>query len=463
MALGINTNVASINAQNQLGKSQSQNDQALERLSSGLRINSAADDAAGLAISTRFESQISGLGVAERNAQDGVSFAQTAEGALDEVTNSLQRVRDLAVQASNDTNSASDREALNQEATALIDEIDRIAESTEFNGQNILNGALETLQFQVGANEGQTIGVDGVDSRADQLGSELVAAQGSFTNSELTTFAGDSPVVNGVSVDASGASDADDLVAAINDVSNASGVEASRALETTVDTAFSGTLSTADRTLTINDTDITLANGSDAAAVRDQINEFSTNTGVEAQLNDSTGNVELVDSNGGDIEVSIDDNSELGGLATSTETFEAGIELRTDVGGSISVNSGTPANATAIFGGSGALTTSADTVNQIDISDRSGASSAIGTVDQALDQVSSIRAELGAVQNRFDSTIANIQSTSENLSASNSRILDADFAAESAKLAQSQVLQQAGISVLSQANQRPQQVLSLLQ
>ena len=161
MALGINTNVASLSAQNQLNSSQKLNDQALERLSSGLRINSAKDDAAGLAISTRFQSQISGLNVAQRNANDGISYAQTAEGALGEITGALSRIRDLAVQSANDTNSASDRQALNQEVSALIEEVDRISQATQFNGQSILNGALDSLTFQVGANAGQTISVQG--------------------------------------------------------------------------------------------------------------------------------------------------------------------------------------------------------------------------------------------------------------------------------------------------------------
>src|SRR5690606_16036401 len=174
MALGINTNVASLSAQNQLGKSQNLSDQALQRLSSGLRINSAKDDAAGLAISTRFQSQISGLNVAQRNANDGISLAQTAEGALEELTNIGQRIRDLAVQSANDTNSTSDRAALNEEVQQLIEEADRIANTTQFNNLNILNGDLSSLSFQVGANAGQTISVSGVDARASSLGQTIL-------------------------------------------------------------------------------------------------------------------------------------------------------------------------------------------------------------------------------------------------------------------------------------------------
>ncbi|MGX1203521.1 flagellin N-terminal helical domain-containing protein [Marinobacter sp. MBR-105] len=463
MALGINTNVASLSAQNQLNSSQKLNDQALERLSSGLRINSAKDDAAGLAISTRFQSQISGLNVAQRNANDGISYAQTAEGALGEITGALSRIRDLAVQSANDTNSASDRQALNQEVSALIEEVDRISQATQFNGQSILNGALDSLTFQVGANAGQTISVQGVDTRASQLGAAVTTAQASVTNGAITTLAGDGLTINGIAIDGTNVANGSDLVEKINAKSVETGVSASRETETRIETGLSGaTTLAADRTLKLNDVSITLSSGLGAQGVVDKVNQFSTETGVKASLNDS-GQVIFSDSDGGDIKAEISDATELTGVATSSTTYEAGIKLSTKVGGSISVSAGTPANTTPVFGGTGGLTTAADTLNKVDISDRKGASDAINTIDKTLDQVNSLRAELGAVQNRFESTISNIASTAENLSAANSRILDADFAAETAKLSKSQVLQQAGISVLAQANARPQQVLSLLQ
>lgn len=273
MALGINTNVASISAQNQLQRTQNTTNEALERLGSGLRINSAKDDAAGLAISTRFDTQIRGLTVAQRNANDGISMAQTAEGGLNETVNNLQRIRELAVQAANGSLTDDDRSLLQDEVDERISEITRISEETTFNGQSVLGGSLGTVSFQVGYESGQTI-----------------------------------------------------------DVSFASGMSAS------------------------------------------------------------------------------------------------------DLG-----------------------------VGSIDISSASGASSALSTLDTALDSVNSFRSDLGAAQNRFESTINNLATNIESASAANSRILDADFAAESAKLAKSNVLQQAGISVLAQANARPNQVLSLLQ
>ena len=189
MALGINTNVASLNAQNQLSKSQGMNDQALQRLSSGLRINGAKDDAAGLAISNRFTTQIRGLNVAVRNANDGISFAQTTESALDEITTSLQRIRDLAVQSANDTNSAADRQSLQEEVDQLVSEIDRIAKTTTFNGNNVADGSLSSLSFQIGANAGETVAVDGVDARASALGSQPGAVQSSIE--DITTTVAD--------------------------------------------------------------------------------------------------------------------------------------------------------------------------------------------------------------------------------------------------------------------------------
>ncbi|MBO6849531.1 MAG: flagellin FliC [Marinobacter sp.] len=276
MALGINTNVASLNAQNQLNRSQSLSDQALQRLSSGLRINSAKDDAAGLAISTRFDTQIRGLSVAQRNANDGISMVQTAEGGLNETVGNLQRIRELAVQAANGSNTDEDRALLQAEVDQRLEEITRISTDTQFNGQSVLDGQLNSgaaVSFQVGANAGQTI------------------------------------------------------------------------------------------------------------------------------------------------EVSFDQDMSASGLSVAA----------------------------------------------LDISTASGASAALDTLDTALDTVNSFRSDLGAVQNRFESTINNLATNIENLSASNSRIVDADFAAETAKLSKANVLQQAGISVLAQANARPNQVLSLLQ
>lgn len=280
MALGINTNIASLNAQNQLSKSQSMSNQAMERLSSGLRINSAKDDAAGLAVSTRFDTQIRGLNQAIRNAGDGISMVQTAEGGLDQTVENLQRIRELAVQAANGSLSNDDRLLLQKEVEQRIAEVDRIRNDTQFNGISVLDGSSASgTAIQVGANSGQKI----------------------------------------------------------------------------------------------------------------TISAFSTDMAA----------------------------SQLSGGGT--------------------------------------------TINNVSVSTAASAENALTAIDGALSTVNTMRADLGAVQNRFESTISNLQTNVENQSASQSRILDADFAAETAKMAKANVLQQAGISVLAQANARPNQVLSLLQ
>jgi flagellin len=381
----INTNIASLNAQRNLNASQSDANTALQRLSSGLRINSAKDDAAGLAISERFESQITGLNMAQRNANDGISLAQTTEGALDEITNNLQRIRELAVQSANASNSPSDRAALNAEVQQRVDEINRISGQTSFNSLKVLDGSLLTQTFQVGANAGETISVSGFDTRGSQLGSTVNQTTGLL---QLT--------------------DGTDTLETIFDEGR------------TVDISFD--ITGVDGALT----NVTVTGAASLQDVLGQINAQSPNTGVSVNMDRS--NEELIFSSqfGEDFSVAIDPGG-------TTQTVAA--------------------------------TAAANTVslNDTDISTQDGADLAMISVDYVIESINGIRAELGAVQNRFESTIANLSTTSENLSASNSRIRDADFAAESAELARTQVLQQAGLSVLAQANARPQQVLQLLQ
>lgn len=383
----INTNIASLNAQRNLNATQSDADTALQRLSSGLRINSAKDDAAGLAISERFQSQITGLGMAQRNANDGISLAQTAEGALDEVTANLQRIRELAVQSANASNSNSDRDALNQEVQQRIAEISRIASQTSFNGLRVLDGSLPTQTFQVGANTGETISVSGLDARGSALGSVIGATSGLSA-----------ALVSGQSV---------------ADIFEAGG---------TVD--FSVELPLLDASGT------TVVNVSGASSLEDilgQVNAQTQQTGVTAFL-----------------------DRENDDIIFSSE-FEQAFTV------DVTVASATTFNVATTIPGDQV------SVNTIDVSSQDGADLAMIATDYAIDQINGLRAELGAVQNRFESTITNLSTTSENLSAANSRIRDADFAAETAELARTQVLQQAGLSVLSQANARPQQVLQLLQ
>ncbi|HDZ37872.1 MAG TPA: flagellin, partial [Marinobacter sp.] len=492
MALGINTNVASLNAQNQLGKSQSINDQALQRLSSGLRINSAKDDAAGLAISTRFQSQISGLNVAQRNANDGISLAQTAEGALDEITNNLQRIRELSVQSANATNSASDRSALNQEVSQRIEEIDRIASQTSFNGLKVLDGNFGLADFQVGANAGETISVNlSQGTRANQIGqiAEGTGARGTFgtgLSGTGTIQVGSGETYNiGSSVAGTEAGQsASSAYAKAESIKSAgiSGLTVSAQNTASYDlTAISG--DDADTyALDINGetifatTDLTA--GITAEQVKNAVNDASSKTGVTASLD--AGTLTLTSVDGRDITVN---QALTEGAGTPAVTVAGGLAVGTNdsvlgttasaVAGAGNTNVGTvtlsasesieiAADAAALGFSGSVISKDTSTLSNVDISDVAGANDAIKRIDSALTSVNGLRGDLGAIQNRFESTIANLGTSVENLSAANSRILDADFAAETAKLSKSQVLQQAGISVLAQANARPQQVLSLL-
>lgn len=475
MALGINTNIASISAQNQLQKSQDLSNEALERLSSGLRINSAKDDAAGLAISTRFQSQISGLNVAQRNANDGISLAQTAEGALGEVVNNLQRIRDLSVQAANATNSSSDRAALQAEVEQLVEEVDRVASQTEFNGTKLLDGSFTAKSFQVGANVGETISVD-------KIANAQSSALGQFRGFELTNVSiTGNDTANAKQVTVGGqnvglgtiADDAKAIASALNE----SGIEGLTATANATEKAGQAVVVTGSDgdtdTITINGTAISLSNTGNAASnvqnALEAINAQSSVTGVRAV--DTGSGVELVADDGRNITTAFAADSSPAGAAATVADYGLGTDATK--GGSIDITYVAPDDVTGSVDFGANLTTAGlsdqtiqaagTSLSALDISTVAGANKAIQAADAALSTINSARADLGAVQNRFESTIANLATTSENLSAANSRILDADFAAETAKLSKAQVLQQAGISVLAQANARPQQVLSLLQ
>ena len=383
MAAIINTNVVSLNAQRNLSSSQNALATSLQRLSSGMRINSAKDDAAGLAISERMTSQIRGLNQAARNANDGISMSQTAEGALGEIGNNLQRIRELAVQSRNASNSVSDRQALNNEVQQVKSEIDRVASSTSFNGTKLIDGSFTNQSFQVGANVGETISISSlVDARSSSLGTST-SSTANVTGAASTAFtaitAGDL-TINGVSVGAvaaggNAATQGANIAAAINTVSSTTNVTA------TADAAGKVTL--------------TNGSGSNTVVAFAGASATTATTGLTA------------------------------GTTTSTSSTVAGFAT-------------------------------------VDISTTWGADTAIAAMDSALSALNAGRADLGAYQNRFSSAIANVQTTAENLSASRSRIVDTDFAAETATLSRNQVLQQAGTAMLTQANAMPQSVLALL-
>jgi len=683
----INTNIASINAQRNLDSSQSANQTALQRLSSGLRINSAKDDAAGLAISTRFESQVRGLNVAIRNAGDGVSLSQTAEGALGSITNNLLRIRDLALQSANGTNSAIDRQALDQEVQQLKAEIKRVSEQTNFNGTKLLDGSFSGVTFQIGSNEGEAVTVSIEGSTVDKLGS---ASTDGFSSDQqggpspaqtIAALAAGDLVINGIAVgassgvdDAFSSADADKSAiakaAAINEVSDLTGITADVGA-----TSISGTSSfdagNATGTIAINGVTINIASNaslSDEANLQNitnSINEKSGQTGVIAEfdgrvgtgislvaddgrniqlatgtvgdLNDAgiatattyAGSFSLISSDGspisldttsgdianaglavgefsgtnsgaigeavdanafstGDLVINgvpvgpttaaqdtasstqnsssaiakaaaINDVSDRTGVtATVNSTILNGTAIGTTVAGagtvvingvdinisysaadtvadkqntivnainaksgqtgisaealgsefrliaedgrnidisSITATSGTfntaniglttgTTTASLAFTSAGSIeldsisgdiarsgfeigtygaAESGQLVQDIDISTASGATLALAAVDNALTTINFQRANLGAIQNRFESTITNQAIAAENFTEASSRIKDADFAAETAELSRSQVLQQAGLSILAQANGQPQQVLQLLQ
>ncbi len=462
MSQVINTNVLSLVTQRNVNASQNDLATSVQRLSSGLRINSAADDAAGLAIADRFTSQIRGLDQATRNANDGISFAQVAEGALSTVGDSLQRIRELAVQAINDTNSPADRQSLNNEVQQLVSEINRISQATQFNGQNILDGSLSALTFQVGANQNQTISVDGVDARGQNLGAR-VTETGSITRTDLTAaITADDFSVNGTAVDLSGLTAATgtvtEVITAINDVFQNTGVEA-RAETTTTSGDLTYASNAAAQTVTLNGVDITVGANAGVDDVVNAINSVSDASGVTASNN---GGAVVLESDGRDIELT--DGGTNGGadILGGDEDFFAGIVFAGEVGQTITL-AGTYDNTAGTSG----LATIDDTqddevVNSVNVLTGDDANDTLRVVDFALQQVSGLRSEFGAVQNRFESTIINLQIGVENFSAARSRIQDADFAVETARFTRAQILQQAGIAQVAQANALPQLVLGLL-
>jgi len=609
----INTNIASLNAQRNLNSSQAAQAQAIQRLSSGLRINSAKDDAAGLAISDRFTTQIRGLTQASRNANDGISLAQTAEGALSQVGDNLQRIRELALQSANATNSSSDRAALNSEVTQLLAEVSRVATQTQFNGLNLLDGTFSAAQFQVGANANQIISVSVAGATTDSLGS--YGGTGAAVVPANAFSATNGIVINGTTIGASTsratqspgftAGSAAAKAASINSASSVTGVNA------VATTSVVGAVPIAGSNLNAGDLSINgIALGaipssttasSQGQTVASAVNAITAQTGVEATYDTNTGALTLTSSEGRDITLTAASaaaatrvangtglTSTVGGTAavagTDTLTFAAAAVtgntatingvvftfstavasgtytvasatavtvgvggsatattsatdlngaiaaakanaltstaltpvtatnavatavLLTDTragtaatvgrtvsastatvvqnvtgtdfvtgggaltktnGGSITLSSSNSFTLTGVGtglvdGGFSALTVGLSKLSSVAVDTLSHATSAISIVDAALAQINSQRAALGAYQNRFQSTVANLTTTSENLSAARSRILDTDFASETANLTRANVLQQAGVAVLAQANALPNSVLALL-
>lgn len=568
----INTNVTALTAQRNLNKSQTSLQTSMQRLSSGLRINSAKDDAAGLAISDRFISQINGMNQASRNANDGISLAQTAEGALDETTNALQRMRTLAVQAANDTNSLSDRQAIQLEIDQLVSEINRIGSTTQFNGKYILDGSDNVFSFQIGPNAGQMLSVEMSDMRASALGRQPGIVQteshrlaisgdagGNVGISDLADDLGataDAVVKTNIIIDiAAGSQDVDiaeiryggpivqyasgdltdpanisygqgtakQIAERVNTIREMGEIDASGNVVfesmyatakteftitdvaaadspdmptsgATLDYSFVGAGSLSNGDMKINGIDIgpvtTAINDADGSLVN-AINAKTEVTGVKASINKDGGLV-LTAEDGRDIILQMKNaaasnlvfaggGSTVNGSEnpaydyTSTDILELRItgQVYYSAENTISVDTASTAakyaglDETITFTASGssvqANQKAVGTIQNADVTTVEGANRLMSSVDSALEQVDSLRALLGAAQNRFEMTIRNLDNVAENLAAANSRIRDADFAKETAEMTRSQILQQAGTAMLSQANALTQNVLQLLQ
>ena len=520
MSLVLNTNINSLNAQNNLTSSQASLSQALQRLSSGLRINSAADDAAGLAISQQFTTQINGTNQAINNANDAVSEAQTAGGALSTLTNNLQSIRTLAVEAANGSNSASDRAALDQQVQQQIAEITQIASQTTFNGANVLDGSSGVTNYQVGANVGNTIAVNlsqGV--RADQIGQvasqTTVATSTALTGGLIISVGAGTPVTVGASTSTAVANSASAGQTAGSAYAKAAAIKSAgiagltASASTTVTAGFTtivaatagtGTYSTAATAstydLSINGTNIysgasNIAVGSSLTVqqVAAQINLYSSQDGnVTAAVTNNQ--LTLTAADGQDIAINQSyvagaagqGGTGAGSVAGTTanpgatqagiSSTQAGAYTVTQVNsGSVTLSAdsnitlgGAAADLTAIGQSTGTISLSASkTLASQNVLTVAGANATIAAVDSALATVSSFDSQLGAIQNRFTAAVSNLTSTSQNLTQSRSTLEDTNFAAETANLTQSNVLEQAGISVLAQANQQPQLILKLLQ
>ena len=488
MSMSINTNTISQTAQNSSSKVQNQLSTAMSRLSSGLRINSAKDDAAGLTISERFTTQVRGLNQAARNANDGISLSQTAEGALSSVGDNLQRIRELAVQSANSTNSNSDRSALQAEATQLIAEVQRVGSQTDFNGTKLLDGSFTNQSYQVGANAGQTITVGAiVDARTSSLGSNSLAASGTVTGAVV----GASATANGVTAATSATnltvttsagtsgpisyaanSGADAIATAFNSASGSLGVTATATNSATL----TGLSATGAVSFTLGGQNIAanITDPNDLGSLVSAINGVAGATGITATFANSTGknSITLTTTDGRNIGIGA--FSVTGGTSTATDTISFGGTTLTEGGTIAAIKTGTVAltstkGALSVANGSAQVFAAAGTNNgsfsslaAVDLSTQAGATSALSVLDSALSQINGGRADLGAMQNRFMTTIATLQTSSENASAARGRIQDADFAAETANLSRAQVLQQAATAMIAQANQLPQQVLQLL-
>ncbi|MEJ3610695.1 B-type flagellin [Pseudomonas aeruginosa] len=486
MALTVNTNIASLNTQRNLNASSNDLNTSLQRLTTGYRINSAKDDAAGLQISNRLSNQISGLNVATRNANDGISLAQTAEGALQQSTNILQRIRDLALQSANGSNSDADRAALQKEVAAQQAELTRISDTTTFGGRKLLDGSFGTTSFQVGSNAYETIDISLQNASASAIGSYQVGSNGAGTVASVAGTATASGIASGT-VNLVGGGQVKNIAIAAGDSAKAIAEKMDGAIPNL--SARARTVFTADVSgvtdgslnfdVTVGSNTVSLAGVTSTQDLADQLNSNSSKLGITASINDK-GVLTITSATGENVKFGAQTGTATTGQvavkvqgsdgkfeAAAKNVVAAGTAATTIVTGYVQLNSptaysvsGTGTQASQVFGNASAAQKSS--VASVDISTADGAQNAIAVVDNALAAIDAQRADLGAVQNRFKNTIDNLTNISENATNARSRIKDTDFAAETAALSKNQVLQQAGTAILAQANQLPQAVLSLL-
>ncbi|TBV00128.1 flagellin [Stutzerimonas kirkiae] len=482
MALTVNTNIAALNTQKNLNKASDSLSTTMQRLSSGLKINSAKDDAAGLQISNRLTSQINGLTVATKNANDGISIAQTAEGAMQESTNILQRMRELALQSANGSNSAEDRASLQSEYAALTSELTRIAETTTFGGRNLLDGSFGTTSFQVGSNANETINVTLGNISATNVGSQQVKSEtiapstSGVTGGPITVTGSGETVTKTIEAGAS----AKDIAKALDGSVTGLSATARTVAELSVDSSTI-TSGGANFSIQVGSSDaIDLIGVTSNASLAEQLSSNASALGISVSYNESSDELSItsetgenitfgavstagVDANYGGVEVSVQDAAGVAGAAIAV----ADGLIAT---GSVELNSAKSyslagAGVDGLFAATGTTTATSNLTSIADtsITTAEGSQSAIAVIDKAISNIDTQRADLGAVQNRFDSTVANLASIAENSTAARSRIQDTDFAAETAELTKQQTLQQASTAILAQANQLPSSVLSLLQ
>ena len=491
------TNIASLNAQRNLSQTGMSLATSLQRLSSGLRINSAKDDAAGLAISERFTAQIRGIDQAARNANDGISLAQTGEGALGSAGSILQRIRELAVQSANATNSAADRAALNNEVSQLASELDRIASTTSFNGQKLMDGS-SSNSYQVGANAGEVITVSTTNFRTDNYGNYRMGSLAATATSNLgdltlgsssvmiassasaaSRIAGTSMTINGALGTAAityvAGNSAKTVAGLINDKASTTGVTATAKTEIDLSTftaggTYSFNLTSNNTTaVNINFTVGATVNADGLAAAINAINDQSAKTGVTAKLDALGAGITILNASGENITISrvtgimaVGSGGMSSGVSTSGSSVIAVGQLTLDSDKSFGATAAVSTDWLAGAAAAVSVAASLQKTSQVDVGTVDAANRTIALVDGALQAVNGMRAKYGAVQSRFELTVANLKTASENLSASRSRIRDADFALETANLTRNQILQQAGTAMLAQANALPNSVLTLL-